>query len=335
MNSVILGAGAWGTAMALHLNRAGHSVVLVPRREEQARSLREAEENIDYLPGFQLPTTIKIDHQVDQALKGASVVFFACPSQGLRELAKKIKQYLGKSSSIKGFIALAKGLEQASLLGPVEVLESELEKLPCGILSGPTYAAEVAAGKPAAVILGMNTFCKEIESLQRGMSNEAFRVYRSSDVRGVELGCCLKNVYAIGAGICDGLGLGDNAKAAYLTRALHEIVKLGTHLGGRLETLYGLSGFGDLVATCMGKWSRNRTFGQELCENGSPLELIGKRKTVVEGYWATRCFKELVNKSKIEAPILMELYAILYEGKPLKEAVGSLMMRELKAEFEG
>lgn len=335
MNSVILGAGAWGTAMALHLQRVGHSVILVPRRNDHALSLLKARENKDYLPGFLLPGAIKINSDIKEALVNADIIFFACPSHGLRELAKSVKEKISSKHSIKGFITLAKGLEQSSLLGPVEVLEKELTDLPCGILSGPTHAAEIAAGKPAAVILGMNSFCTDIESLQKRMSNEVFRIYRSRDLRGVELGCCLKNVYAIGAGMCDGLELGDNAKAAYLTRALYEMVKLGTRLGGRVETFYGLSGFGDLVATCTGEWSRNRTFGEELSKEGNAVALIHKRKTVVEGYWATRCFKELVTKNSIEAPILMELYAILYEGKSLKEAIYSLMTRQLKAEVEG
>lgn len=335
MNLVILGAGAWGTAMALHLQRVGHSVTLVPRRNDQALSLIKHRENQDYLPGFLLPETIKISSSMGDALAKPDFVFFACPSHGLRELAKSIKERISNKHPTKGFITLAKGLEQSSLLGPIEVLEEELAGLPCGILSGPTHAAEIAAGKPAAVILGMNSFCMDIESLQKAMSNEVFRVYRSRDLRGVELGCCLKNVYAIGAGMCDGLELGDNAKAAYLTRALHEMVKLGTCLGGRVETLYGLSGFGDLVATCTGAWSRNRTFGQELSKERNAVDLIHKRKTVVEGYGATRCFKELVVKNAIEAPILMELHSILYEGKSLKEAIYTLMTRQLKAEVEG
>ncbi len=215
-----------------------------------------------------------------------------------------------------------------------------LPGLAVGSLTGPTNAAEVAAGKPCAMVLAVaapsgaaagpdETFLAEVQS---ALSGPALRVYRSDDVAGVEFGGCLKNVYAIAAGCCDGLRLGDNAKAALLTRALAEMVRVGVALGARPETFYGLGGFGDLVATCNGAWSRNRTFGQHLGEGRTAAELLAASKSVVEGHRTTRSFFELVRERGIDAPILAETHAILYAGKPPAEALAALMGRELKRE---
>ncbi len=338
MNIVVVGAGAWGTAFALHLSRSGHTVTLAPRRFEQALALASSRENTDYLPGFRLPQSVQIGHELTPVLMEAELVLLACPSQALRETAARVRAGLGLATHLKLVVSLAKGLELGTHLRPTEVLAEMLPGLAVGSLSGPTNAAEVAAGKPSAMVLaavapaGGGLDEAFIADVQAALSGPTLRVYLSDDAAGVEFGGCLKNVYAIAAGCGDGMRMGDNAKAALLTRALAEMVRVGVALGARAETFYGLGGFGDLVATCTGGWSRNRTFGQELGEGKKAAELIAASKSVVEGYRTTESFFELVGERGIDAPILGEIQKILYEGKPPAEALAALMGRELKRE---
>ena len=338
MNIVVVGAGAWGTAFALHLSRLGHTVTLVPRRFEQALALASTRENADYLPGHRLPQSVQIGHELTPVLMEAEVVMLACPSQALRETAARLRAHLGLATRLKLVLSLAKGLELGTHLRPTEVMAAELPHLAVGCLTGPTNAAEVASGKPCAMVLaatppaGATLDESFLADVQIALSGPALRVYRSDDVPGVEFGGCLKNIYAIAAGCCDGLGLGDNAKATLLTRALAEMVRVGAALGARPETFYGLGGFGDLVATCTGDWSRNRTFGQRIGEGRKADELIAGSKSVVEGYRTARSFFELVEARGIDAPILAETHRILYDGKPPAEALAALMGRELKRE---
>ena len=331
MNFTIFGAGAWGTAIALHIARLNHKTFLVPRRPEHAQSLETFRENKDYLPGFRLPSSIQITSDISKALQDTDVILLACPSFGLRELCHSIKDLLSPNHTIQAFITLCKGLELNTFLPPVTVVSEVLRNELCGVLSGPTFATEVAMGKPTAITLATKEENVSSMAIQTALSNNQLRIYRSTDLIGVEYAGCLKNVYAIGAGISDGLRLGDNSKAAYLTRALYELVKIGTFLGGDASTFYGLSGFGDLVATCFGGWSRNRTFGQKVAEGASPPSIIKSQKTVVEGYLAVDCFYQLL-KDKIEIPILTELHKVLYSNKSPQEAILSLMSRSLKAE---
>ena len=333
MNIVVVGAGAWGTAFALHLCRLGHTVTLAPRRFEQALALASTRENADYLPGFKLPQSVQIGHELTPVLMEAELVLLACPSQALRETAARVQASRGLATRLKLVLSLAKGLELGTHLRPAEVMAAVLPGLAVGSLTGPTNAAEVASGKPCAMVLAaQGADAALLAEVQTALSGPTLRVYRSDDVAGVEFGGCLKNVYAIAAGCCDGLKLGDNAKAALLTRALAEMVRVGVALGARPETFYGLGGFGDLVATCTGAWSRNRTFGQRLGEGKTAAELIAASKSVVEGYRTTQSFLELVRERGIDAPILAEIHRILYEGKPPAEALAALMGRELKRE---
>lgn len=333
MNIVVVGAGAWGTAFALHLSRLGHTVTLAPRRFEQALDLASTRENTDYLPGFKLPQSVQIGHELAPVLMEAELILLACPSQALRETCTRVRDGLALATQLRLVVSLAKGLELGTHLRPTEVMAAVLPGRAVGSLSGPTNAAEVAAGKPSAMVLAASGVDDAlIAKVQAALSGPTLRVYRGDDVAGVEFGGCLKNVYAIAAGCCDGLRLGDNAKAALLTRALAEMVRVGAALGARPETFYGLGGFGDLVATCTGAWSRNRTFGQHLGEGKKASELIAASKGVVEGYRTTQSFLELVRKRGIEAPILTEMHAILYAAKPPAEALATLMGRELKRE---
>ncbi len=332
MNIAVLGAGAWGTAMALHLVRLGHTVTLTPRRMEHALELSSARENADYLPGFELPHDLQIGCELTPVLMEADVALLACPSSALRDLCQRIDEARDSAWNLQLVISLCKGLEKGTLLMPAEVVGDALPGMPHGVLSGPTNAAEVAKGLPTAITLATDADEALACEVQTAFSGPSLRVYRSTDVTGVELGGCLKNPYAIGAGICDGLGLGDNTKATYLTRALHEMVRFGQALGGKQETFYGLSGFGDLVATCNGSWSRNRTFGEKFGSGESIESLLSGRKTVVEGYGATAAFQELLKKTGKEAPLLTAIYAMLYKGLDPKQAIGELMTRELKSE---
>lgn len=338
MNIVVVGAGAWGTAFALHLSRLGHIVTLAPRRFEQALALASTRENSDYLPGHVLPQSVQIAHELAPVLMEAELVLLACPSQALRETCERVRAARGLATRLRLVVSLAKGLELGTYLRPAEVMAATLPGLAVGSLTGPTNAAEVAAGKPCAMVLaagaaaGPERDAAFLTEVQAALSGPSLRVYLSDDIAGAEFGGCLKNVYAIAAGCCDGLRLGDNAKAALLTRALAEMVRVGVALGARSETFYGLSGFGDLAATCTGVWSRNRTFGQRLGEGRSAAELISASKSVVEGYRTTQSFLELVRARGIDAPILAEIHRILYAGKAPAEALAALMGRELRRE---
>jgi glycerol-3-phosphate dehydrogenase (NAD(P)+) len=230
-------------------------------------------------------------------------------------------------------VSLAKGLEVGSHLRPTQVIAAVQPEVPVGAITGPTNAGEVARGLPAVMVLGAARGSEAlIAEIQTAISGPTLRVYTSDDLAGLEYGGCLKNIYAIAAGCAAGLGLGDNANAALLTRALAEMVRVGAALGARPETFYGLSGFGDLVATCHGAWSRNREFGQRIGEGQKAAELIAHRKTVVEGYRTTESFHGLCVERGIDAPILREMHAILFGGKAPAAALNALMTRELKRE---
>lgn len=332
MNVCVLGAGAWGTAMALHLNRCGHAVTLVPRRMEQALEIASVRENRDYLRGFMLPHQIQIGCEIGPVLMEAEVAFLACPSSAVRSLCEKIRPHLSEARQLRLVLVMCKGLELESFKTPAEIAGESLHGLSCGVLSGPTYATEVAAGQPTAVSLGVPPELEDPQRYQASLSNENLRCYLTTDVRGTELGGALKNIYAIGSGLCDGLQLGDNAKAAFLTRSLNEMVKVGEALGAARETFYGLSGFGDLVATCNGSWSRNRTFGQRIGKGETPATIISGQRTVVEGFRATECLMQFCQSKRMDAPILSEIFSVLYEGRAPEEGIRALMNRGLRTE---
>lgn len=332
MNFAVLGAGAWGTAFAVHLARAGHPVVLVPRRAEQAAALAASRENTDYLPGVILPPGVTVTADLAAALQSAEVVLLASPVQALRQTCERLRAALRPASGIRLILSLAKGLELGTHLRASEVIQEMLPPLACGSLTGPTNAREVAEAQPSAMVLATAPLGRVAAEVQAAISGPTLRIYTSDDLAGIEFGGCLKNIYAIAAGCCDGLKLGDNTKAALLTRALAEMVRVGASLGARVETFYGLSGFGDLVATSYGGWSRNREFGQRIGEGHPVGELMAHRKTVVEGYKTTESFAELCEARGIEAPILREMRAILCAGKKPAAALSALMTRELKSE---
>ena len=332
MNFCVVGAGAWGTAFALHLTRLGHRTSLAPRRAEHANALRAARENADYLPGFSLPPELAVTDDLSAACAGADVVLVACPAQALRKTAERLRVALGAGADKRVVISLSKGLEMGTHLRPSQVLASVLPAARVGAVTGPTNAAEVARGLPAAMVLATAGAGPEAAALQAAASSATLRIYTSDDLPGVEFGGALKNVYAIAAGCCDGLRLGDNAKSALLTRALPEMIRVGSSLGARAETFYGLSGFGDLVATCYAGWSRNREFGQKIGEGRPASEILANRKSVVEGYLTTESFAGLCAERGIDAPILLEMERIIFGGRRPADALAALMARGLKAE---
>jgi len=332
MNFCVIGAGAWGTAFALHLVRLGHTVTLVARRLDHATRIASQRENSDYLPGLTLPLNLQIGFELKPALMEADVAILASPSHGLRDWSRKVQVARSGASRLWAAVSLCKGLELETHLRPLEMMSDELPGLTLLALSGPTRAEEVATGSPTAMVLAANESTTDLTALQGALSGPALRVYLSQDPAGVELGACLKNVYAIAAGCSDGLGLGDNARAALLTRALTEMVRVGTALGASSETFYGLGGFGDLVATCCGTWSRNRDFGFRIGQGATPAELLDHRKTVVEGYRTTASFHQLCLEKAIQAPILSQVFAVLYEGLTPRSAIERLMTRDLRWE---
>ena len=332
MNFAVLGAGAWGTAFAQHLARLGHAVALVPRRAEQAAALVALRENTDYLPGIALPPELRIMADLPAALAEAEVIIIACPAQALRDTCGRVRAALPAQGGPGRVISLSKGLELGTHLRPSQVIVSVLPRMLVGALTGPTNAAEVARGLPAAMVLAFASAAAQAGEVQAAISNATLRVYTSDDLPGVEFGGALKNVYAIAAGCCQGLGLGDNANAALLTRALAEMVRVGAALDARPETFYGLSGFGDLVATCHGNWSRNREFGRLIGAGASAASLLARRKTVVEGYETTASFAGLCVAKRIDAPILAEVQAVLFSDRRPADALAALMTRGLKQE---
>ncbi len=332
LNFAVIGAGAWGTAMALHLARRGQHTTLVARRPEHAALIRSSRENHDYLPGQMLPAAVVVTSDLSSALVEADVALIACPSQTLRTWCEQMRGVLHDTSRLQLFLSLVKGLEIGTHLRPSEVMTQVLPSLNCGTLTGPTNAAEVARGLPAAMVMAAVRMDEFVPKVQAAMSGSTLRIYISDDLAGAEYGASLKNIYAIAAGFCDGLKLGDNSKASLLTRSLAEMVRVGQTLGADKDTFYGLSGFGDLVATCHGEWSRNREFGEKIGAGGSVEELLEGRKTVVEGHRTTEALYGLCQERGITAPILAEVYAILYQHKKPAEALHALMTRELKRE---
>jgi glycerol-3-phosphate dehydrogenase (NAD(P)+) len=324
----------------------GHGVTLVPRRAAHAAALAAARENADYLPGFGLPPELKITSDLAAALADCDVVFVACPAQALRETGERLRAALAPGAGTLLVVSLAKGLEIGTHLRPSQVLAAVLPAARVGALTGPSNAAEIARGLPAAMVLATEEPAPGVRlrpaehgaaprhaaEVQAAVSSAALRIYTSDDLAGVEFGGALKNIYAIAAGCCDGLGLGDNAKAGLLTRALPEMVRVGAALGARPETFYGLSGFGDLVATCYAGWSRNREFGQLIGEGRPAAQILANRKTVVEGYLTTESFAGLCVERRIDAPILREMQGILFAGRRPADALATLMARGLKRE---
>ncbi len=333
MNIVILGSGAWGTAMAVHLNERGQRVTLVPRRLEQALTIASERENKVYLPGIALPNDLQIGYDVGPVLAECDILIFACPSKALRTAAEHARDVMPAGTHFKLMLSICKGLEAGTNFRAEQVLKEIFPNVPAGTISGPTNALEIAHHLPVAAVFASDADDVLAEEIQHAFSSPTFRLYRSNDVAGVELGGSLKNIYAIAAGICDGMNLGANARASLLTRAIAEMSRIVIALGGNAETVQGLSGLGDLVATATADWSRNRQFGIKIGKQGAQaaIDAMLAGTSIVEGYYATKNFFEVVKKLNIQTPILNCVHAIIFENIVPAKAIHALMTRDLKA----
>ena len=331
MNCAIIGAGGWGTALARLLAQKGHSVQLWARRPQFAQELDTLRENRQYLPGVALPTErLTVTSDLARAVESADIILLAVPSFAMRETARALREI---SADPQAWVNLAKGLERDSLLTMSAVLQQELHTENIFTLSGPSHAEEVGRDFPTSVVLAGADLALG-ERLQRALMTERFRVYLSDDLLGVEYGGAVKNVIALAAGILDGLGYGgDNAKAALIARGLAEMVRLGVRLGARRETFFGLSGVGDLVATCTSEHSRNRRVGYRLGKGESLQQILESMSMVAEGVYATQAVRMLARKHSVEVPITEAVYAVLYEGARPLDQLNALMTRDPKREI--
>ena len=329
----VIGGGSWGTAIALAVTRSHseHDVRLWAFEADLVRRMRASRENDIFLPGFKLPDSVLITDDLGQAVKGCEILISVIPTQHLRSVWSGMTQLTGRGTRI---VSASKGLEHDSHARPTEVIASVMARRPnAGIaaLSGPSFAREVAASQPTALVIASADEAVAAQ-LQTQLSGPSLRLYTNTDVAGVEVGGAIKNIIAIAAGVCDGLNLGNNARAALITRGLAEITRLAIAMGGRPETMSGLAGMGDLVLTCTGGLSRNRTVGLELAKGRKLAEITGATKMIAEGVETTRVTVDLARKRGIEMPIAGMMHRVLFEGLNPREGVRSLLDRALKQE---
>jgi glycerol-3-phosphate dehydrogenase (NAD(P)+) len=323
----VLGAGTWGVALAKLLNDNGHEVTIWSALEREITELATTHGQKN-LPGFVLPDNISLTTDLTEALADREILVMSVASTYTRSTAARLKGLIPDGQVI---VAVAKGIEERTLMTQTEIIEDELPSARVCVLSGPSHAEEVSIGLPTTCVIGSRS--KSLaEHLAEVFSNSFFRVYTSPDVKAIELGGSLKNVIALAAGIADGLGYGDNAKAALITRGIVEITRLGTAMGGNSFTFYGLSGIGDLIVTCASMHSRNRRAGILIGKGYTCEEAMKEVQMVVEGVYSAKAALALSRKYNIEMPIVEEVNSILFEGKPAKDAYFSLMKRDLRIE---
>jgi glycerol-3-phosphate dehydrogenase (NAD(P)+) len=329
----VLGAGAWGTALAKVLAEKDNEVLLWARRDEHARAIESERENARYLPGFRLPESIVATNSLRNALSEVEMVVLVVPSHGLRDSLKEAAPYLPAGVPL---VSATKGIENETLMLMAEVIEDVLgadAHQRTTVLSGPSFAKEVARQLPTNVVVAARDPELAID-VQHRFATDRLRVYSSDDVPGVEVGGALKNVIAIAAGACDGLGFGHNTRAALITRGLAEIARIALAKGGDVLSLAGLAGMGDLVLTCTGELSRNRTVGFEMGKGRGLDEVLRGLGHVAEGVRTARSAFDLAQKLGVELPICNEVYRVLYEGKDIRRAVQDVLTRPLKKEWE-
>jgi glycerol-3-phosphate dehydrogenase (NAD(P)+) len=325
MKITVIGAGAWGTALARLLHRGGNEVTLWGHIPEWLDEIRQAGRNERFLAGINLPRDLILEADLPRAIAGAECIVVAVPSQPFRQVTRHLADYSGLIASV------TKGIEYDTGLTMCGILAETAPKAKCAALSGPTFAVEVARDIPTAIVAASRDSVTAGQ-VQKLFNRPAFRVYTSNDLLGVELGGALKNVIAIAAGVGDGLGFGDNSKAALVTRAIVEIRRVGVACGAQAETFTGLSGLGDLMVTCFSRHSRNRGFGERVGKGEKPADIAASTLAVAEGYPTARSAWQLARKHNVIAPVISEVYAMLYEGKNVSQAVRDLMSRDLKAE---
>lgn len=330
MNITVIGTGGWGTALAVLLHGNGHRVTLWGRLPEEVAPILATRENKLFLPGVQVPSAILVTLDTAAALRAAEMVVLAVPSHGMRPICRQLREFLPAASAL---VHVAKGIENETGARMSEVIAAELPQNRVVVLSGPSHAEEVGRGIPTAVVVAARE-AGPAAVAQRAFMNARFRVYTHDDVVGVELGGALKNVIAIAAGCCDGIGFGDNTKAALCTRGLAEMARLGAALGARPETFSGLSGVGDLIVTAFSRHSRNRSFGERLGRGETVAQIIASTKSVAEGVKTAKSVWQLAQRLQVDLPISRQVHGILYEGQPPQQAVRNLMTREAKPEFD-
>lgn len=324
----VLGAGSWGTALAILLNDNGHNVTLWSVIEDEVNMLLEKREHISKLPGVKIDEKISITNNVEDATKNKDMIVLAVPSVYTRGTAKMIAPFIKDGQII---VNVAKGIEEATLFTLSEVIEDEIKNATVAVLSGPSHAEEVGRKLPTTCVIGAKKK-KDAEYIQGLFMSDVFRVYTSPDIVGIEVGAALKNVIALAAGTADGLGYGDNTKAALITRGIAEITRLGIAMGGKAETFGGLSGIGDLIVTCASMHSRNRRAGILIGKGYSMQEAMDEVKMVVEGVYSAKAAKALAEKYNVAMPIVTEVNKVLFEGESPKDAVRKLMIRDKKDE---
>lgn len=324
----IIGAGSWGTALSMLLYKNGHQITIWSIVKEEIEMLQKEHEHKDKLPGVKLPEDMIFTTDLKEAVEGKDVLVLAVPSPFTRSTSKLLKDVVAKDQII---INVAKGIEESTLMTLSEIIEEEVPQAKVAVLSGPSHAEEVGRGIPTTIVVGAKQ--KETaEYLQNIFMSDVFRVYISPDVLGIELGAALKNVVALAAGIADGLGYGDNTKAALITRGIAEISRLGMAMGGKFETFCGLSGIGDLIVTCASMHSRNRRAGILIGKGATMDEAMKEVKMVVEGVYSAKAAMGLAKKYNIQLPIIEQVNAVLFENKPADLAVKDLMLRDKKIE---
>lgn len=324
----VLGAGSWGTALSVLLSDNGHQVTMWSIDENEVKMLNEKREHETKLPGVKLPDQLQITGDLEDTVQGKDFLVLAVPSPFTRSTAAKMSPYVTEGQII---VDVAKGIEESTLMTLSQQIRQEIPQADVAVLSGPSHAEEVGRRLPTTCVIGAATR-KTAEYLQSMFISKVFRVYTSPDILGIELGGSLKNVIALAAGIADGLGYGDNTKAALITRGIAEIARLGVKMGGKIESFTGLTGIGDLIVTCASVHSRNRKAGYLIGQGRSVQEAMDEVKMVVEGVYSAKAAAKLAEKYQVSMPIVEEVNKVLFEGKAPARAVDDLMMRESRSE---
>lgn len=325
----IIGAGSWGIALAVLLEKNGHKVTVWSALPEEIDMLNEEREHKSKLPGVKLKEDISFSKDIESTIKDNEMLVLAVPSPFIRKTCKSMKPFVKEGQII---VSVAKGIEDDTLMTLSEVIEQEIPQAEVTVMCGPSHAEEVGRGIPTTIVVGAHKR-KAAETVQNAFMNESFRVYTSPDMLGMEIGSALKNVVALAAGTADGLGYGDNTKAALITRGIAEITRLGTAMGGKAETFAGLTGIGDLIVTCASMHSRNRRAGILIGQGKSMEEAMAEVKMVVEGVYSAKAALKLARKYNVELPIIEQVNLVLFEGKNPAEAVRDLMIRDKKIEI--
>ncbi len=326
----IIGAGSWGTALAWHLSHKGHNVTMWSSLADEIDDLIEHREHKKKLPGVILPENVSFTSTMSEAIDGKTLVIVAVPSPYVRSTAQEMNRYVADGQVV---VNVAKGIEESTLKTLSAIIKEEIPQAEVAVLTGPTHAEEVGAGMPTAIVAGCRNH-EVAKMIQDIFMSESLRVYSNTDVLGMETGAALKNVMALAAGVADGIGCGDNLKAALITRGIHEMVRLGVAMGCSSETFYGLTGLGDLIVTCASMHSRNRRAGILIGQGKSVQEAMDEVSMVVEGVYAAKAALELARKYGVELPIVEEMNKVLFEDKNPHQALTDLMKRSKKPETD-